>query len=172
MPLTLRPARPTLSSGGVRRLRGPRTTSSEAPGARATVERVQQPMNEPLKLIGRAGTPVSPVASAARFPGWSTVKNQKWIRERHAELRVHGVEQQLRCFSSPIERLFVMVGWEPGLGWHLSISHPDRYPSWDEIRDARYELLPDACTMGLFLPPRMEYVNVHPNCFHLREVTG
>lgn len=54
--------------------------------------------------------------------------------------------------------------------WHLSISCKDRYPTWDEIRDARYDLLPDDCTMAMLLPPSREYVNIHPNCFHLHEL--
>lgn len=53
--------------------------------------------------------------------------------------------------------------------WHLSISHPDRYPTWDEIHSARYELVPDEVTMAMFLPPKSEYVNLHSNCFHLHE---
>lgn len=56
--------------------------------------------------------------------------------------------------------------------WHLSISHPTRYPTWDEIRDARYDLLPDDVTMAMLLPPRAEYVNIHENCFHLHEIAG
>ena len=56
------------------------------------------------------------------------------------------------------------------LRWHMSISCANRYPVWDEIRDARYALLPDEITMGMFLPPKAQYVNVHPNCFHLHEV--
>lgn len=57
----------------------------------------------------------------------------------------------------------------PDNKWHLSISHPRRYPTWDEIHDARYELLPDEITVAMFLPPKEQYVNVHPNCFHLHE---
>jgi hypothetical protein len=53
--------------------------------------------------------------------------------------------------------------------WHLSISHPTRYPAWNEIAQARYDLLPDDITMVMFLPPRSEYVNVHKNCFHLHQ---
>lgn len=56
------------------------------------------------------------------------------------------------------------------LRWHMSISCANRYPTWDEIRDARYALLPDDVTMAMLLPPRAEYVNVHPNCFHLHEI--
>lgn len=57
----------------------------------------------------------------------------------------------------------------PGERWHLSISHPQRYPTWDEIKRARYEFIPDAVTMAMMLPPKAEYVNVHQNCFHLHE---
>ena len=56
--------------------------------------------------------------------------------------------------------------------WHLSISHPDRYPSWDEIHSARYELVPDAVTMAMLFPPKAEYVNMHGRCFHLHEIRG
>lgn len=55
-------------------------------------------------------------------------------------------------------------------GWHLSISHPNRYPTWDEIKEARYLLVPDEVTMAMLLPPKAEYVNVSENCFHLWEI--
>jgi hypothetical protein len=57
-------------------------------------------------------------------------------------------------------------------GWHLSISRTDRLPSWEELRDARYELVPDGVTMAMLLPPRSQYVNVHDYCLHLYEVPG
>jgi hypothetical protein len=47
--------------------------------------------------------------------------------------------------------------------WHLSISCANRYPTWDEIHDAPYALLPDAVTMGILLPPKREYVNLSLN---------
>lgn len=56
--------------------------------------------------------------------------------------------------------------------FHLSISHPYRYPKWDEIKDARYSLLPDNITMAMLLPTISEYVNFHQNCFHLYEVAN
>jgi hypothetical protein len=56
------------------------------------------------------------------------------------------------------------------LRWHMSISCADRYPTWNEIRDARYALLPDDCTMAMLLPPKTQYVNIHQNCFHLHEI--
>lgn len=56
--------------------------------------------------------------------------------------------------------------------WHLSIAHPTRYPTWDEIKDARYEFIPNNVTVALLLPPKEEYVNLHKNCFHLHEIEG
>jgi hypothetical protein len=72
-------------------------------------------------------------------------------------------------------QLRVLVGQEPfgkggRMGWHLSISHTSRIPTWDEIREARYKLVPDQAHMAMILPPRAEYVNVHPTTMHLYEV--
>lgn len=63
----------------------------------------------------------------------------------------------------------VIVSKDDGL-WHISISHHKRYPTFDEIKEARYKFIPDDVTMAMFFPPRSQYVNVHPNCFHLFEV--
>lgn len=54
--------------------------------------------------------------------------------------------------------------------WHLSISHPSRYPDWDTMKEARYALLPPEITVAMYLPPKSEYVNIHNNCFHWHEV--
>jgi hypothetical protein len=67
----------------------------------------------------------------------------------------------------------VLISHEPRGGkmrWHLSISVADRYPGWEEIKDARYHLLPLELTFAQILPPPGEYVNIHRNCFHLWEI--
>lgn len=56
------------------------------------------------------------------------------------------------------------------LKWHLSISTNYRYPLWDEIYKARYNLIPDNINMAMFLPEKERYLNVHEFCFHLFEV--
>ena len=77
--------------------------------------------------------------------------------------------------------LLVMVGahLQPsGPRWHLSISHragarpprPGRYPTWDEIKDARYRFMPAGITVAQLLPPESEWVNAHGTCFHLWEL--
>jgi hypothetical protein len=55
--------------------------------------------------------------------------------------------------------------------WHISVSHPLRYPKWDEIHQARYDLIPNEAYMVMILPPKEEYVNIHKNCFHLWEIS-
>lgn len=62
--------------------------------------------------------------------------------------------------------------------WHLSISHrtnehppkPGRYPTWDEIKDARYRFMPPEIYVAQILPPPDEYVNVASTTFHLWEI--
>lgn len=63
--------------------------------------------------------------------------------------------------SGPIER--------EQIGWHFSISHPSRNPTWEEQRDLRYALIPDDVYMVSIMPPKSEYVNVHKFCFHWHE---
>jgi hypothetical protein len=89
----------------------------------------------------------------------------------------------IRAYQRDLDdgHLTVLVGREPehvgGPKWHLSISHrtneakpqPGRYPTWDEIKDARYRFVPDGLTMAMLLPPKAEFVNVHETCFHLWE---
>lgn len=50
---------------------------------------------------------------------------------------------------------------------HLSISQVHRYPSWDEVYEARYRFLPGDIYVMQALPPKDIYVNQHPYCFHL-----
>ena len=71
----------------------------------------------------------------------------------------------------------LLVGREPAgtngeLLWHLTISTPSRHPTWDEIKTARYRLLPADLTFGMLLPPAELYVNVpaQDHVFQLWEV--
>lgn len=56
--------------------------------------------------------------------------------------------------------------------WHLSISHPDRHPTWDEIKVARYRLLEPNLAFAIILPPPRFYVNypAQDHVFHLHEI--
>lgn len=68
--------------------------------------------------------------------------------------------------------LNVMVTPDQGEGFHLSISHqidgkPGRYPSWDEILEARDRFTPGHVEMVMYLPTKEAYVNAHETTFHL-----
>jgi hypothetical protein len=79
----------------------------------------------------------------------------------------------VRAFTKGGCRVFIAQEDRHGTNkqrWHLSISRQDRYPGWDEIKDARYSLLPLGLTFAMILPPPNEYVNIHGNCFHLWEI--
>lgn len=88
--------------------------------------------------------------------------------------------------------LLAMLGHEPAgprgkLVWHLSVSHRagvengprgtqreifTRYPSWDEMKSAKYKLLPVDVPMSLEFPvrnPKEGYLNVAQTCLHLWE---
>ncbi len=67
------------------------------------------------------------------------------------------------------EDLQIFVSKDEGL-WYLSISHPTRFPTYEEIKHAQYVLLPDEVTMAMLFPPKKEFVNIHNNCFHLWEI--
>ncbi len=66
--------------------------------------------------------------------------------------------------------LIVLVNIENDL-WHLSISAKDRRPTYEEIKKARYDLLPNSVHMAQIFPPKEEFVNIHENCFHLWQMT-
>lgn len=52
---------------------------------------------------------------------------------------------------------------------HVSIAHSNRYPTWDEILEVRAWAFPKETEVVMVLARASEYVNVHPNCFHLWE---
>lgn len=55
-------------------------------------------------------------------------------------------------------------------GWVLSIAGANRYPDWDMVAKARYELLPHDKHFAMLLPPPEQYINAHNFCFILNEM--
>jgi hypothetical protein len=71
----------------------------------------------------------------------------------------------------------IILGREPSgihgeLRWHLTISCPERHPSWDEIKTARYRLLGPDTVIAMVLPQPRFYVNVpqQDHVFQLYEI--
>lgn len=71
--------------------------------------------------------------------------------------------------------LVVVVCKEPikqdgSMGYHLSISHANRLPTYEELKEARYKFLPDDLYMAQIFPPKKDFVNLHQFCLHLYEI--
>ena len=53
-------------------------------------------------------------------------------------------------------------GWE-----HVSVSLPDRTPTWEEMCHVKDLFWDDEDTVIQFHPPKSRYVNLHAHCLHL-----
>lgn len=90
------------------------------------------------------------------------------IRERPMPPEIAAVvEPGTRAYRMGACGIFVS---KQRVGWHLSISHPKRLPTWEEVRDARYALIPDEAVMAMLLPPRGDYLNLHEYTLQMYEV--
>lgn len=60
-----------------------------------------------------------------------------------------------------------------GMGWeHVSVSRPDRIPTWDEMCRVKAMFWgDDDCVMQLH-PPKRDWVNNHNRCLHLWRPVG
>jgi hypothetical protein len=50
---------------------------------------------------------------------------------------------------------------------HLSLAHKDRMPTWTELVDIKEIFIGRDDTSIQVIPPRKQYVNIHPFCLHL-----
>jgi hypothetical protein len=80
-----------------------------------------------------------------------------------------GTESAAYCRCYRLGECTVIVTREFGR-WHLSIAHPARYPTWHEITQARYRLLPADATIAMLLPPQYEYINIGKHVFQMIEI--
>jgi hypothetical protein len=111
---------------------------------------------------------------------WVRVPRSKWDDFTAAQTGALGLRIYQRTLGDG--HLMVLAGAETTgrdePRWHLSISHrtnehpprPGRYPTWDEIKDARYRFMPPNIYVAQILPPPEEWVNAHDTTFHLWEI--
>lgn len=53
---------------------------------------------------------------------------------------------------------------------HISLSYKNKLPSYEEIKEARYQLCPNIKYMAQIFPPKEEFINAHEYCLHLWEL--
>jgi hypothetical protein len=57
---------------------------------------------------------------------------------------------------------------EGDLRWHVSVTAPNRVPTWAEMVEAAHDLRPGVYFV-VGVPPRSAWMNYHPHCLHLYE---
>ena len=62
----------------------------------------------------------------------------------------------------------IFINKEDGL-WHLSVAAKHTL-GYYELKEVRYKFMPNDMQVAQIFPPREEFVNVHPNSFHLFEL--
>ncbi len=71
---------------------------------------------------------------------------------------------ELRIMSSGIPDSADQPGWP----WeHVSVSAPNRTPTWDEMSRVKDWFWESTETVVQFHPRKAAYVNIHPHCLHL-----
>lgn len=101
---------------------------------------------------------------------------------RHDSIEIGGVPTE-RWIRDVFDGFLTLLVSRPSWGWKASISHQrrvvkpggshfGRFPTWEEIIDARYRFLPHDKWFGMYLPPPGDYINVTPDStvFHLDEL--
>ena len=89
------------------------------------------------------------------------------------------IKRQRRWLEVPCElpqyRVFhrgemcVFAGREPA-GWAFSIRHNRRWPTWEEVQDARREFIPHNVTMAIVVPATEESVIPDFYCIYMRQI--
>lgn len=103
-------------------------------------------------------------ASAGRFPPIREVPLPADLKRQLLELGYRpGSTRHYR-----MGRVTIQAGKQSGYRY-LSISHPERDPTWDEIKHVQNELRP-----GVFfcmpMPPEEWWLSIAPRCYHVYEV--
>ena len=83
----------------------------------------------------------------------------------------------LGCFQVPImtkitggrsgQRIFTVISSDQA-GWeHVSVSLPDRLPTWDEMCSIKGMFWGEEDCVIQYHPPQSSYINNHPYCLHM-----
>lgn len=79
---------------------------------------------------------------------------------------LYGHPRQNEGGAFAMRGLTIIASWRDG--WdHVSVSRPDRCPTWEEMeRVKRAFFLPDETAFQLHVPVS-DHISIHPHCLHL-----
>lgn len=60
-----------------------------------------------------------------------------------------------------------VAAYQNRLWLHVSCAHPDKLPSWADLREVKTVFIGPKRLALSIMPSEAEYVNVHPYCLHL-----
>ena len=126
-------------------------------------QRTQPPKNQRFRSNNHA--PAPPATTPADQLPWREILPER-LGGKTLENLLNAKNSYLRVYT--LGECSVIVTREYDR-WHMSIAHPRRYPTWDEVATARYRAIPANTWMAMMLPPPAHFVNVHENCFQLVE---
>lgn len=88
-------------------------------------------------------------------------------RVRIGNLASSGTHGNNGAFEVRVGRVRLWVIASDQGGWeHVSVSHPYRCPTWDEMAQVAALFWDAEDTVIQFRPPASDYVNCHPYCLH------
>ncbi len=93
--------------------------------------------------------------------------------ELEQELRVTTFRSIYGCFLIPVQATTFRVIASNYMGWeHVSVSHPDRCPTWDEMVAIKEIFFNEGEITFQVHPEKKNYVNISQTCLHMWRETN
>lgn len=71
------------------------------------------------------------------------------------------------AFHAETKRGLSIIATVEGQELHVSVAHPKRLPTWDDLKSIKAMFWHPEADVIQFLPPESEYVNEHAYCLHM-----
>ena len=95
----------------------------------------------------------------------------KYIWDNHIGIVKHIEEDKYGYYSTGVFKYkgMTIISNIENNRWHLSVSA--KFPlGYQQLKDIRYNFMPNRIHVAQIFPPREEFVNLHTRCWHLWEI--
>jgi hypothetical protein len=116
-------------------------------------------VSEPLLRPGEPIPTADSMAPMVLLPGWRKLNGPVMPDGQKAKAWQH--KNKLTVIMSVEDRR------PGGIWWHISIAHPLGLPSWEQLVEVKEAFMGKEVKAMHLLPPRSQWMNVHPHCMHL-----